>query len=751
MQIIVRIYQSFFRRVAAISLLAAISFCPHASWAVGSAVDYALCDIRVACYFEDFADVNWPTVYYLNDHFGCRIDLIQVQTRASFSRADKSTAAREIYLHSFSLPSDKNEFIDSITTGLFENRPPDIVILYELASPSLKEKILESVGKLSDESSHVFAQPTVLEQVNLKSADSAAAPVIFNSEELLKQYRERMRDEIPQFFESFNIDAYTTDRLVYYSRLRGQDTNRPKGAGFLAGQSPLRLSKLAQSSIPSGPARRIFLYNANKYTASLTKAKIKSGIERTTLIIEAYRALLDLNEHPSFREVLINFKGLDSYMNELFHKAERAALEAVGLDWNGQIIIRDTPQGPSVKYRASIVVDGPTEVSLNKVMFHPYWDKNSVVLDSVSHAIAPHQSFIREYLIEVDQKYLESNNAESLFFSAEIAYSGIPLKITDKLPLRESPDLQIEFVPDFHFLPPVARLDIDRVVQSMYWKTAITKPYDFAGNVKLILETPKGMFAGAYNQEIQLEPGVSRHIVRIPFTVSNLFELGVQQATVSLSMKGKTIAADTSRVRIAECRIPDTIKIGFLPDTAGLLEDVLAMTDAGIQPITDRALATGDLNAFDVLIIGSGAFKNLPSFLKVRDRFDDYIRAGGSIVVLGQPQDWPLDALPASIAPSFELASSTEFTNRIPEARLLSQPYRITEKSLLSSFYKPTEVASAVVTPAERVYVTPSGSTVLSVSRLGSGQLIYCGLPLLQMVSKLNIEAIHLFANILNY
>ncbi len=733
------------------AFLTFLALSPKPALAAGNALDYALCDIRVACYFEDFSDVNWPTIYYLNDNFGARIDLIQLQTRASFVRADKSTSAREMYLHSFNLPPVNDAFIDSVTTALFENRPPDIVIFFELANPLLKDKIRESITKLSNDSSNVFGVASVFEQVSATPIDSASAPFVFNSEELLKQYRERMRHELPQFFESFNIDGYTTDRLVYYSRMSGPGSKPQPAGGFLPNQSPLLLSELAQSSIPSGPAKSIFLDKAKKYTALLNAAKNKEGKERTNLIIEAYRALLDLNEHPSFREVVGNIKGLNSYMNELFSKAERAALEAVGLNWNGQIIVRDTPQGPSVKYRASIVVDGPSEVSLKKVIFHPYWDKNPAVLDSISRTVAPHQSFIREYLIEVDPKYLESGQPESLSFTAEIAYSQIPLKITDKLPLWESPDLKIEFVPDFHFLSPIARLDVDRVVGSMDWKVAITKPFDYAGKAKLSLETPKGMFAGAYRQDLELESGVSRQVVRIPFTVSNLFELGIQQATVSLSMKGKVIAADTSRVRIAESKVPDIVKIGFLPDTTGLLEDILSMSGAGFQSITDRTLATGDLNAFDVLIIGSGAFKNMPSFVKVKDRFENYLREGGSIVVLGQPTNWPLNALPASIAPTFELASNTELTNRIPEARLLSQPYKITEKSLLSAFYKPTEVASAVVTPSEQVYVTPSGSTVLSVSRLGSGQLIYCGLPLLQMVSKLNIDAIHLFANILNY
>ncbi len=751
MQGFVKIRRGFFPRAAVISLLAAFSFCSKSALSAGNAVDYALCDTRVACYFEDFSDVNWPTIYYLNDNFGCRIDLVQFQTRALYSVSEKSIPSGEIFLHAYGYaPNDKTIF-DTITTGLFQYRPPDVIILFDIIDPTFKNELLESLADLAGDTANIFGGAAIFEQINAKAQPSPPNSIIINSEELLKQYRERIREEVPRLLASFNVEAYSTDRLVYYNRLSGGEANHRAGAGFLLERSNLRLTELAQAKMPSGPAKSMFIDKSRKYTASLNAAKNSTGKERTNRIIEAYRALLDLNEHPSFQQILKENKALESYLNDLFSKAERAALEEVGLIWNGQIIIRDTPQGPSVKYRASVVVDGPTEVSLTHVSFQPYWDKNQVVLDSSERIVTPHQSFIREYLIEVDQKYLESTRPESLSFTAEIAYSKIPLKITDNLPLRESPDLNISFVPDFNFLPPVARLDVDRVVESMSWKVAITKPFDFAGNVKLNLQTPKGMFAGAYRQDLQLESEVSHQIVRIPFTVSNLFELGIQDATVSLSMNGKIIAADTSRVRIAECSIPDTIKVGFLPDTTGLLEDILAMVNAGFQPITDRALAVGDLNSYNVLVIGSGAFKNLPSFMTVKDRFEDYVRAGGSIVVLGQPQNWPLDVLPASIAPSFELASNTEFTNRIPEARLLIQPYKITEKTLLSSFYKPTEVASAVVTPAERVYVTSSGGTVLSVSRLGSGQVIYCGLPLLQMISKLNIEAIHLFANILNY
>jgi hypothetical protein len=60
-------------------------------------------------------------------------------------------------------------------------------------------------------------------------------------------------------------------------------------------------------------------------------------------------------------------------------------------------------------------------------------------------------------------------------------------------------------------------------------------------------------------------------------------------------------------------------------------------------------------------------------------------------------------------------------------------------------------VGAAELSPAEKIYVTPTGAALLSVTKLGEGQIIFCGFPLVEMISELNIEAIHFLANILNY
>jgi hypothetical protein len=273
----------------------------------------------------------------------------------------------------------------------------------------------------------------------------------------------------------------------------------------------------------------------------------------------------------------------------------------------------------------------------------------------------------------------------------------------------------------------------------------------YSGSVTLNLETPAGVFAGAYRQKLNLEKGRLTETVRIPFSVSNLFELGVHQQTITLSVEGRQVAVDTGRIRIAACEMGDTITIGLMPDTSGLLEDILRMAQANYWPLTDRALQTGDLDAYSVILVGPGALRDYPSFRQIEGRLEDYVRYGGSLVILGQPTNWPEGVLPVSFVSTAESLTGRQVLNRLPQAQVLTKPYIISDSTLLAWLDSPQPLFPAVISPAEKVYVTPSGAALLSVTKLGEGQVIFCGWPLIEMTSELNIEAIHLLANILNY
>ncbi len=710
-------------------------------------VRYSLSDVSVLYLFDDPRTIDWPTLYYLNDTYGCRIDLLTFDERPSFSSAEASVPDREIYLHSYHLPPDDTTGVTAMIGELFRDRLPDIVFFEDQQRGyySTAENIITARAGASNS---IFTIRKIYRKVS-ESPESKSSPgsVVLNGRELFDRYTDRMSLEIPVLLPHLSLDQIEPDRLTRYLLIKN-NTGNTQGS-FLAGIPDFRLPAIIDSLFPTGPMKETLLSQAKKFSSFFNASRISIGRNRVKLIVDGYRELTYLNSQDKVFKGMTEFQ---HYIEDMERKAERAALHAVGIGWDGKIILRDSPHGPKLKFLASISVDGPREVQVNSFMFNPFWDSTAIVLDSEPITIAPHQSYVREFLVDVDHTHLEGKTSDSLSFTVQVAYGGrIPLSFTSKLPLWVAPKLGIKFDPEFYFVKPFPELDVDRVVSSTSVRVTVLKPYSYAGTAQINFTTPKGMFAGAYRKDITLEKGFTEQSLRIPFTISNLFELGTQSLGIDLIVDGKTVASDTGRIRIAACKIPDDRTIGFLPDTSGQLEDILRMCEANFQPLTDRALETADLDAYNVIVVGSGALRRYPSFSQIKLQLEDYLRQGGSLVIFGQPEDWPGDILPVSLVPSVELVSNEQITDLIPGANMLSKPYLISDKNLLSEFYRKEDLTPATIAPAEKILVTPSGAALLSVSRLGTGQIIYCGLPLLEMISHLDIEAIHLFANIMNY
>lgn len=715
-------------------------------------VSQALSDIRVLYLFSEPREIDWPTLYYLNDKYGCRIDLLTFQVRSRFEHGIQRIRDREIFLHNFSIPHDDTLWMHRLTRDLFEDRRPDIAIFGRLAGDSRFEDLRSYLTELPADPQALFNMVKYYRLVEDPSAsrDNVGTTVIMNGLEMFHKFEDRIISEVHELFPWYQPQKASDHSLVRYRLIQNRLSQTKADVDFVSGLETMRLGQIIDSLFIDGPKKTVLSGQAIKFVLNFSQSQIVAGTDKVDLVVDGYREISYLMGYQ-FGNEAASATDFKLYLADLHRRAERAALRTVGLNWQGRIIQRDSPHGPVVKFRVSLSADSPLEMEVSNVRFHPYWDSTTVLLDTTIRKIVPHQSFVREYLVDIDHSRLETKEPEEIMFSADVSYRKNSMTLTSSIPVWEAPELTVTFVPDFSFFPPIERLDIDRVVSAMNLKAVITKPIDYADSVRLHLETPRGLFAGSYRSRHYLDKGTTRQIVRIPFSVSGLFERGIHQQTIALLVDDRTVAVDTAMVRIASCRIADTVKIGFMPDSTGILEDILRMTDADFEVLTDRTLKTYDLSAYNVIIIGSGSLKYYPAFGLIKDRLENYIRQGGSIVLLGQPRDWPKGLLPVAFVPAAESVDNSEITNRIPEARILSWPYPISDKSLLSSFYKKKSVVSAVVSPAEVVYRTASGGALLSVSRLGDGQLIYCGLPLLEMISRLDIDAIHLFANIVNY
>ena len=742
------------RKISTALLLAALlvvaSLTPNVALA-SDPITYTLSDVRVLYLFDNPETIDWPTIYYLNDNHSCRIDLLTVKTSGAFRIVATRVKGREIYLHNAYVTASGSLSADSVFSALFASRRPDIVIFGDIVDSAQYGPYEAYLRQMPADSNRIFNILKIYQQAAPDEPVAQAGTVVLNDQEMFERYRDRMELEVPRLFNWFSVEDYQPQRLARYGLIQSVGNVETSQPDFLSGIAGLRLTPTIDRHVMDGQVKDALLSRSRNFVSFFTLAENTSGKRRVDNLVTGYKELVALELQLKTQASLTALADFHPYMQSLWNRAQDAVLGEIGVHWTGKIILRDSPHGPKLKFLASLDVNGPQAVELSYIEFHPYWDSTLVTIDSVSRRVEPHQSFVREYPVAIDRSRLESKLPDSLHFSAELVYSQIQLPVMSSIPVRETPNLSITFQPDFHFVPPVAAINVDKVVSSMTWKAIIRKPISWAGEVTVNLVTPRGVYAGAYKSDWMLESGRTNEMISIPFSVSKLFELGTQPVTITLSVKGDEVASDTAHIRIAACAVADTIKVGFLPDSTGVLEDILRMTNAGFQPLTDRSLVTADLNAFNVIIIGSGAFRDYPSLANAKGRLEDYLRGGGSLVIFGQPSDWPEGALPVSFVPARERVTAADVSNRISNARILSAPYKIDEPELLAYLDRHPEAAPAVISPTERVLVTRSGATLLSVSRLGDGQIIYCGLPVVAMISGLNLEAIHLFANILNY
>ena len=99
--------------------------------------DYALCDVRVLYLFDGPTRIDWPTVYYLNDHYGCRVDLVSLRAENKFRKESHELTDKQLFLHNYMLPADDSLWLDSLAADLFKERRPDIVIFGNLNNKKL--------------------------------------------------------------------------------------------------------------------------------------------------------------------------------------------------------------------------------------------------------------------------------------------------------------------------------------------------------------------------------------------------------------------------------------------------------------------------------------------------------------------------------------------------------------------------------------------------------------------------------------
>ena len=333
---------------------------------------YALCDVRVMYVTDDEASIDWPTLYYFNDNYGCRIDVVLIRQRAAYRIDVSEVPEREIFYHRVGIPIGSLEYLDSCTTTLFQERYPDIILFgSDMSDPTasaFREKIL-SIEPSPDRWFHVLRY---YERMNrFSSSLEKDGFVVLNNNEFAQRYKERLRHELPELGVEYNSGGMATP-LVHYRQIAKQSLRYNTDGDFLQGIPSLRLIAVLDALLPDTPKKMTMVRQAKQFISSFQQAEHTAGKKRADLMLKGYRALADLQKALSGDTVLQEREDLPAYFSERVSEGEQATLQAVGILWNGKVVLRDSSHGPKLKFRASLAADGPEEIRLKALKFILY-------------------------------------------------------------------------------------------------------------------------------------------------------------------------------------------------------------------------------------------------------------------------------------------------------------------------------------------------------------------------------------------
>jgi LmbE family N-acetylglucosaminyl deacetylase len=212
------------------------------------------------------------------------------------------------------------------------------------------------------------------------------------------------------------------------------------------------------------------------------------------------------------------------------------------------------------------------------------------------------------------------------------------------------------------------------------------------------------------------------------------------------------------KTRKVDVKLAPGLRIGYVMGTGDLVPEAIEELGAQPQLLSDSDLTSGDLSAFNVIVIGIRAYSNRPVLTAAQPRLDEFVRNGGTLVVQYQSSNFP--------APS-PLAMNNRMPERVvdeqspvklldPSNTLLSQPNRITAAdfqgwveerghSFLDTWDK---TYTPLIETADEGQDPQRGGLV--VAHPGKGTYIYVAYALYRQLPELVPGAYRLLANLLS-
>jgi LmbE family N-acetylglucosaminyl deacetylase len=212
------------------------------------------------------------------------------------------------------------------------------------------------------------------------------------------------------------------------------------------------------------------------------------------------------------------------------------------------------------------------------------------------------------------------------------------------------------------------------------------------------------------------------------------------------------------KTRKVDVKLALGLRIGYVMGTGDLVPDAIEELGAAPHLLSDSDLASGDLSAWNVIVVGIRAYSNRPALTAAQPRLDEFVRSGGTLIVQYQSDSFsaplPLrmnNRMPERVVDEQSAVKLLDGTNP-----LLTQPNRITPADFEGwveerghGFLDTWDKAYTPLTETADEGQDPQRGGLL-VSHPGKGTYIYIAYALYRQLPELVPGAYRILANLLS-
>jgi LmbE family N-acetylglucosaminyl deacetylase len=211
------------------------------------------------------------------------------------------------------------------------------------------------------------------------------------------------------------------------------------------------------------------------------------------------------------------------------------------------------------------------------------------------------------------------------------------------------------------------------------------------------------------------------------------------------------------KTRKMDVMLAPGLRIGYVMGTGDRVPE--AIESLGVAPhlLTEAELATGDLSAWNVIVVGIRAYSARPELAAAQPRLNEFVRRGGTLIVQYQSGNFPAP-LPLSMARAPERVVDEQAPVKLlePANPLLTWPNAISAADFDGwveerghSFMDTWDASLTALTETADPGQDPQRGGLL-VAHLGKGTYVYIAYALYRQLPELVPGSYRLLANLLS-